>query len=316
MGAEDTDLPPNLGLTTSWGYKMADECIAEERPGDAIDYLLLCRGKITWQPRFFISYADAFIQLNNYSGALAKLNAIPAKRLKQRDTFIGVTVRKARCHHGLHEYVKELECYNTLLAKNIQPEINYFYRGQVKLRMLEVAPYLKSVEQAIATVSSSHQNFIEGICNDLDKTLYYSKQENAYCEGKILSCKGACRIHAKAYQEGWELLMQAQKKNEFYPNTYVYLGIYQYAKKNPTQAIGEFRKAIFYDEEAGVASDVAFYYLAKIYYEMDKYDNAIRCAAQSLSIFPDRSECFSIQGDCYINQLMYAFLLSKRWKGN
>ena len=305
IGDKPKTFPPNLGLTTSWEYKQAEECIAKERPREALTHLQQCRGKITGQPRFFISYAEALIQLENFSGALAKLNAIPAKRLKQRDTFINVTVRKAFCYHGLHDYVKELECYNALLAKNIQPEVYYFNRGQVKLRMLEVAPCLKSVEQAIADSSSSQQDFIEGIFNDLDKAQHYSKQDSEHHEGEILSCKGACYIHTKAYQKGWEVLMEARKKNEFYANTYVYLGIYQYDKKNPSQAIGELRKAISCDKNVGVASDVACYYLAKIYYKMRKYDSAIRYAAQSLSVFSYRSECFRIQGQCYSEKLMY-----------
>ena len=305
IGTEKTNFPPNLGLTTSWEYKLAEECIAKERPRKAITHLQQCRGKITGQPRFFICYADALILLDNFSGALAKLNAIPAKRLKQRDTFINVTVRKAFCYHGLHDYVKELECYNALLAKNIQPEVYYFNRGQVKLRMLEVAPCLTSVEQAIADSSSSQQDFIEEIFNDLDKAQHYSKQDSEHREGEILSCKGACYIHTKAYQKGWEVLMEARKKNEFYANTYVYLGIYQYDKKNPSQAIGELRKAISCDKKVGAASDMACYYLAKIYYEMRKYDSAIRYAAQSLSIFSYRSECFRIQGQCYSEKLMF-----------
>lgn len=305
IGDEEISLPQDSGLTASLEYKQATKCIAGKCPKEAITYLLRCRGKIIGKPKFFISYAEALMLLENFHGALAKLNSISSKRLKKRKVFIKVTVRKAQCYHGLNEYVKELECYNALLARNIQPAIYYFRRSQVKLRMLEVAPCLKPVEQAIADASSPQQSFIEGIFEDLDKALYYSKQESEDYEGKILSYKGACHIHAKAYEEGWGLLTEARKKNEFYPNTYVYLGIYQYTKKNPTQAIGEFRKAISYGEEADAASDVAFYYLAKIYYEMDKYDNAIRCAAQSLSIFSYRSECFSIQGNCYQNKLMY-----------
>ena len=305
IGAEGGDFPSTPELTASWEYKQAGKCIAEGRPRDAIAYLRQCRGKITGQPRFFISYADALMMLGNFSGALAKLNAIPSTRLKQKDVFTRVMVRKAYCYHDLHEYTKELECCDALLAKNIQPETFYFRRGQVKLRMLEVAPYLKPVEQAIADASSSQQSFIEGIFNDLDKALQYNKQGGEYHEGEILSCKGACHIHAKAYQESWTLLMEAKSKNEFYPNTYVYLGIYQYDKRNLTQAIGELRKAISYDQKFSESSDVACYYLAKIYYEMDKYDNAIRYAAQSLSIFAYRSECFNIQGSCYQKKLMY-----------
>lgn len=305
IGNTEIHLPSNSGLTTSLEYKLADECIAKGRPREAIAYLLQCRGKITGQPRYLISYADALLQLNNFYDALAKLNTIPSNRVKQRKTFINVTTRKARCYHGLHEYTKELACYDDLIAKNIQPEVYYFCRSQVKLRMLEVAPYLKSVEQAITNSSSSRQDFIEGIFNDLDKAQHYSKQDNEQREGRILSYKGACYIHTKAYQEAWEVLTEARKKNEFYANTYVYLGIYQYDKKNPSQAIGEMRKAISCDEEAGAASDVACYYLAKIYYEMGEYDSAIHYAAQSLSIFSYRSECFGIQGKCYSKKLMY-----------
>ena len=305
LGSKKIHFPPHLGLTTSQEYKLAEECIAKEYPREALAHLQRCQGKITGQPRFFFSYADALLLLDNFSGALTKLNTIPAKRVKQRDTFINVTVRKAHCYHGLHEYVKELECYDALLAKNIQPEVYYFYRGQVKLRMLEVAPCLKSVEQAIADISISQQDFIEGIFNDLDKAQHYSKQNSEQYEGEILSCKGACFIHTKAYQEGWEVLMEARKKNEFYANTYVYLGIYQYNKKNQSQAIGELYKAISCDKKVGAASDMACYYLAKIYYEMRKYDSAIRYATQSLSIFSYRSECFRIQGQCYSEKLMF-----------
>lgn len=305
IGDAEMHFPSNSGLTTSLEYKLAEECIAKECPREAIAHLLQCRGKITGKPRYLISYADALLQLNNFYDALAKLNTIPSNRVKKRKTFINVTTRKARCYHGLHEYTKELACYDDLIAKNIQPEVYYFRRSQVKLRMLEVAPYLTSVEQAITNSSSSRQDFIEGIFNDLDKAQHYSKQDSEQREGRILSYKGACYIHTKAYQKGWEVLMEAQKKNEFYATTYVYLGIYQYDKKNPSQAIGEMRKAISCDKEVGAASDVACYYLAKIYYEMGEYDSAIRYATQSLSIFSCRSDCFRIQGKCYSEKLMY-----------
>lgn len=81
--------------------------------------------------------------------------------------------------------MKELECYDALLASNIQPEVYYFYRSQVKLRMLEVAPCLKSVEQAIADSSSSRQDFIEGIFNDLDEAQHYSKQKFLFCNTPV-----------------------------------------------------------------------------------------------------------------------------------
>lgn len=303
--AEDVDLPLDWAPTASWEYQWAEECIKDGDCRVAINYLLRCKGKITGQPRFFISYADALMQLGNYSGALAKLNSIPSKRLNQRDVFINATFRKACCYHGQHEYVKELGCYDALLSRNVQPGVYYFRRVQVKLRMLEVAPCLKSVEQAIMNGVSSKQDFIDGIFSDLDNVMRYNGQDGEQYEGRILSCKGTCLVHAGDHQKGKELLEEAKTKDEFYPNTYVYLGICQYQKKNPTEAIGQLRKAVSYEEKPDVASDTAYYYLAKIYYEMGKYDNAIQHAAQSLSIFPYRSECFHIQGKCYENKVMY-----------
>lgn len=326
MGAEGVDLPSELGITASVEYKRATECIKDKRPREAIEYLLECRGKIVGQPKFFITYADAFMMLGNFSGALTKLNDIPSKRLNKKKTFINVMVRKAYCHHGLHEYAKELECYNAMLAKNIQPEINYFLRAQVKQRILEVCPYLASAEQAIANISGSEQTFIESIFEDLDKAQHYSKQGGELDEGKILSCKGAVYILGQDFQNGWELLTEARKNDEFYPNTYTYLGIYYHHKKNFTQAIemlekaiscekkagaapdvarSRLAKAISCEKKAGAASDVALYYLAQIYYERKLYDRAIHCAAQSLSIFPYRNECFRIQGDSYNAKVMH-----------
>lgn len=303
---KDVALPPDSGLTTSQDYKRALECINGNRPRAAIGYLSLCRGKITGQTRFFVTYADALILLENYSGALAKLNAIPANRVSQKNVFKNVTVRKAFCHRGLNEYTKELECYDALLAKNIQPEVFYFCRSRVKLRMLEVCPHLEQVEQAIIENFGSRQALIESTLEDLDQALHYNKQAGRQFEGEILSYKGACRIHAEDYQEGWELLTQAKEANGFCANTYVYQGIYYCHCKKYNLAISALRKALARDKQAGAASDVACFYLAATYYKKYEYDDAIRSAAQSLSIFPYRSDCFAIQGDCYQNKSMYA----------
>lgn len=301
-GAKDVNLPSDPGLTTSQEYLLAEECIKDRDGREAINHLLLCRGKITGQPRYFISYADALMQLGNYSGALAKLNAIPSKQLSRRDVLKNIAFRKALCYHGLYDYVKELECYDILLSKNMQPGVFYFRRVQVKLRMLEVASCLKPVEQAVV----DRQDFIDGIYSDLDNVLRYSGQKREQYEGKILSGKGECLVHAGDYQEGQKLLEKAQKIDEFYPNTYVYLGICLYQKRNFTAAIGQLRKAISSEDRPDVASDTACCYLAKIYYKTGKYDDAIQLAAQSLSIFPYRSECFYIQGKCYEHKIMYA----------
>lgn len=306
IGAEDVFLPPGWELTTSWEYQMAEECIKSGDGMDAINHLLRCKGKITGQPHFFISYADALMQLENYSGALAKLNSILSKRLNQRDVFINATLRKALCYHGLHKYVEELECYNALLSRNVQPGVYYFRRVQVKLRMLETATCLELVEQAIADGAGSRQDFIDGIFNDLDNLMRYNRQNDEQYEGRILSCKGACLVHAGDYQDGQKLLDNARKIDEFYPNTYVYLGICLYQEKNLTEAVGLLRKAVSHEDKPGAATEMAYYYLSKIYYEMGKYDKAIQYAAQSLSIFSPRVECFQIQGGCYINKQMYA----------
>lgn len=303
--AEEVDLPLDWAPIASREYQWAEECIKDGDCRGAINFLLRCRGKITGQPRFFISYADALMLLGNYSGALAKLNSIPSKRLDQRDVFINVTFRKACCYHGLHKYVEELGCYDALLSRNVQPGIYYFRRIQVKLRMLEVAPCLKSVEQAIVNAAGSEQNFIDGIFSDVDNVLRYNGQNSEQYEGRILSCKGTCLVHTGDYQEGQRLLEKAKGKDEFYPNTYVYLGICLYQKRDLTDAIGQLRKAVSYEDKPDVASDMAYYYLAKIYYDMGKYENAIQHAAQSLSIFPYRSECFYIQGKCYENSMMF-----------
>lgn len=302
----DNTLPSDSGLTTSREYKRAVECIGEGRPRAAIEYLSLCRGKITGQYRFFKTYADALIQLENFSGALAKLNSIPLKRLNQKSVFKSVTTRKAHCYRGLYAYTKELECYNALLSKNVEPEKFYFRRSQVKFRMLEVCPYLEQVERMITETFGSQRAFIESILVDLDKALHYNKRAGQQYEGEILSYKGACRIYLEEYREGKELLTQAKEKNEFCANTYVYLGIYYYHIKERSLSISELCEAIDRDKNTGAASDVASFYLAKTYFEMGEYDSAIRYAAQSLSVFPCRSDCFGIQGDCYKKKIMYS----------
>lgn len=308
MGAQCTTAHTNLELTASREYRWASSCLAGNRPREAIDYLRKCRGSITGRPKFFISYADAFILLNNFSGALKKLDAISAKRLKQRSLFEQVTVKKAYCYHVLCEYAKELECYDELLARGIQPEIFYFRRGQVKLRMLEICSDLKLAEQAICAISNSRENYIAGIFEDFDKAQSENKHRGDQYEGKIFSHKGAACLYARSYQESWELLTTAQQKNEFYPNTYIYLGIYYYYNGGSAdQVIDTLKTALVYSQDANTVSDVALFYLAKAYYDVGDYDQALYYAAQSLAVFPYRSECFRIQGGCYKNgKSMYA----------
>ncbi len=299
IGDQCAGCSKSLDLTLSTEYKRANSCIADERPREAINYLLKCKGTITGEARFFISYADALILLGNFAGALAKLDAIPVRQMKQRQRFVDIMRRKACCYHGLHKYKEELACCDDLLTKGISPEKFYLYRAKVKLRMLEVCLDLKSADQAIRTISSSRPDFIESILSDLNKALNCNKHKGDQYTGIIFSHMGAAYLYAQLYQKAWEYLSIAQNKNEFYPNTYIYLGIYHYFHGNLNQAVDKLKKAVSYDQDVNTSFDIAFLYLAKVYYDMENYDEALHCAAQSLAIFPYCSECFSIQGNCY-----------------
>ena len=249
--------------------------------------------------RFVTHYADALIMLDNYRGALAKLNSLSDKQLNKKKRYKNVMVRKAVCNHCLNQYVEELNCYDKILETNYKPEKYLYYRGKVKTRILEIYSYLKSAENAITQIYGSLQLFIESICSDFDKALSLSDKY----KGEILSYKGVCHFYLEEYQTALDYFYESRSLTESLANNYVYFGIYYYQTQTENLKLARtyLEKGIFYEE----SNDIPYYYLAQTDYQEKQYDSAILSASKSLSLFPYRDECYFIQGKCYGEKRMY-----------
>lgn len=307
IGQSDVTVSDNMPLTTSPSFKQAIVYIGENRPLGAIRQLRKCRGKITEKPKYYILYAEALIMLKDFDGALSKLNSITPKQLKKRKTFHHATVEKAYCYHGLYKFADEIECYNAILAKNIKEGTYYLRRAQIKQRMLETEECLPDVKQDIIQIGGSRDAFVQSAFDDLNKATQFLSKRDMHCEGMIRSHWGACLFHTGEFQKGFEILTDALKKNEFYANTYIYIGMYFFIKKRFTDAIHEMNLAIPFIQknEQHEVSDVLYFISAQSYEAIEQYDKAIYCATQALSVFPYRSQCFHILGNCYGKMGMY-----------
>lgn len=309
-------LPVSSEVTTSVEFRRAAACIEEKRPQEALAHLRKCRGKIAGQMRYMLLYADALILLENPKGACSKLEDIPDGRLRSKSNFINVTLRKAGCYRALHDYENEVTCYDALLARGIDPGRTYLWRAQVKQRMLEIYECLPSMEHAVGKTDEARRVFLQGIFADLERAGQYTHGNDSLTEGKLMSHRAACCILNGDISQGRALLDEAKKKNDVYTNTLLYDGICLSREKKYDQAVGALRKAVCClqqneaqqtdEEKDRVFMDTAFYELVKLHFKRLQLDEAMRCAAQALSLFPRRSDCFELQGQCYQMKRMYS----------
>lgn len=289
-------IPKALDFSLS-AFKNAEQCLAEDRPKEAIRYLNKCREKEKNQVRFTTRYADALIMLNNYSGALAKLNSLSDGQLKKKRRYKNVMIRKAACYHGLNKHVEELDCYNKVTASNYKPGKYYFYRGKVKVRLLEICPYVTAAEKAVFHTFDSKQDFIMSAIADFDKALSYGDKYKA----EILSYKGSCYFYLSDHQKTLDFLYESGNLTDAFANNYVYFGLYYYENGNLNTAETYLEKGIACHAD----NEVPYLFLARINYKNGQYDKAISYAASALSILPSIDECHGIQGDCYKKKCMY-----------
>lgn len=271
--------------------------LSEERPQAAISYLKKCKEKEKKQVRFATRYADALIMLGNYPGALAKLNDIPEAQLKKKRRYKSVMTRKAACYHGLNKYVEELDCYDKVIASNYKREKYLFYRGKVKVRLLEIYPYVKTAEKVVLHAFGSKQDFIKSAIADFDKALRYGNKNMA----EILSYKGSCYFYLPDYQRALDFLYESGSLIDSFANNYVYFGLYYFESGNFNTAETYLEKGIAYNAD----NEIPYLFLARINYSTHSYDKAILYAASALSILPSIDVCHAIQGDCYIEKNMY-----------
>lgn len=278
-------------------FDKVKQCLAEKRPKEAIRCLNECRGKKTTQARFTIYYADALIMLNNYAGALAKLNSMSNKQLRKKRIYKKVMIKKAVCYYEMNRYVEELACYDKVIASNYKPGKYYFYRGKVKIKLLELYSYVEFAENTILHIYGSKQEFILSAIKDLDKALIYGDKFKA----KILSYKGSAFFYLQDYQKSLDFLYESNNLKRNYVNNYVYFGLYYFENHNMDTAKTYLEKAVSYHAKR----HVPYLYLAKIFYVEGMYDKAISYAARSLAIQPAIAECHGIQGDCYLKKNLY-----------
>lgn len=295
--AEGDYVPRLLDFSES-AFKSAEQCLAEKRPKAAISYLNQCRGKERNQLRFVTRYADALIMLENYEGALAKLDALSAREINKKRRYKSVMIRKATCFYGLNRYMEELECYNKVIASNYKPEKYYYYRGKIKTRLLEKLSYVREAETAVSETYGSKQGLVESALADFDRALGYGDKYRA----KILSYMGSCQFHLQEKQKALDLFYESEGMWEHFENNYVYFGIYHYGENHFDEAVTYLEKGIAY----GAADEVSYLYLARICFMEKRHEEAIRYAAKALSVFPRIDECYGIQGNCYYNKRMYA----------
>ncbi|MBD5520831.1 MAG: tetratricopeptide repeat protein [Lachnospiraceae bacterium] len=294
----EKDYAPKVLDFSQSSFKNAEQCLAEARPKEAISYLNKCKEKVKNQVRFTTRYADALIMLDNYSGALSKLNNLSEVKLKKKRKYKNVMIRKAACYHGLNKHVEELDCYDKVIVSNYKPEKYYFYRGKVKVRLLEIYPYVKTAEKAVLHTQGSKQKFILSAIADFDKALKYGDKYKA----EILSYMGSCYFYLSEYQKALDFLYESVSLTDALANNYVYFGLYYYENGNLDTAETYLKKGIDYNAD----NEVPYLFLAKINYKNDLYDKAIAYAASALSILPSIDECYGIQGDCYTEKCMYS----------
>lgn len=304
----EDDYEPRLLDFSRSAFKNAEQCLKEKRPRAAIQYLNDCRGKERNQPRFVMRYADALIMLENYEGALAKLNTLSPKQIRKKKRYKKVMIKKAACYYWLNMYIEELDCCDKVIASNYKPEKYYYYRGKVKTRLLEIYPYVDAAGEVIFQTYGSLQSFAGSALADLDKALSYGDEYKA----EILSYKGSCCFHLQEQQKALDFLCESQRLNETFANNYVYFGIYYYEKEDFAAAEAYLEKGIAYgtaeacpEKEIAYGAEVPHLYLARISYKGKEYDKAILHAAKALSVFPHIDECYGIQGDCYEKKKMY-----------
>lgn len=295
--SNEKDYPPKMLEFPQSAFKNAEQCLAEKRPKEAIRYLNKCKEKEKNQVRFATRYADALIMLNNYSGALAKLNSLPDWQLKKKKRYKSVMIRMAACYHSLNKYVEELNCYDKIIASNYKPQKYYFYRGKVKVRLLEIYPYVKSAEQVVCQTYGLKKDFIMSAITDFDKALTYGDKYKA----EALSYKGSCYFYLSDYQKALDLLYESVDLKDDLGNNYVYFGLYYYENENIETAETYLEKGISLNTD----NEVPYLYLARINYKNGIYDKAILYAASALSLLPLIDECHGIQGNCYKKKNMY-----------
>lgn len=293
----EADYNPRVLQFSISTFDNVKQCLAEKHPKEAIRYLNECKGKKTTQARFTIYYADALIMLNNYAGALAKLNSMSEKQLRKKRIYKNVMIKKAVCYYEMNRYAEELDCYDKVIASNYKPEKYYFYRGKVKIKLFELYSYVKSAENTILHIYGSKQEFILSAIKDLDKALRYGDKFKA----EILSYKGSAFFYLQDYQKSLDFLYESNKLKRNYVNNYVYFGLYYFENHNMDTAETYLEKAVSYHAKR----HVPYLYLAKIFYDKEMYDKAISYAARSLAIQPAIAECHGIQGDCYLKKNLY-----------
>lgn len=291
------DYFPRLLDFSDSAFKNAEQCLAENRPKAAIHYLNECRGKEKNQLRFVTRYADALVMLENYEGALAKLNTLSAKQIKKKKRYKSVMIRKAVCYYCLNRYIEELNCYDKVIASNYKPKKYYYYRGKVKTRLLAKYPYVKAAQTLIFQTYESKQNYIESALADFDKALSYGDKYKA----KILSYRGSCYFHLQEQMKALDFFYESEELKENFENNHVYFGIYFYEAENFDAAKIYLEKGIAY----GATDELPHLYLARISYKEKMYDEAILHATKALSFFPQIDECYYIQGNCYIDKNMF-----------
>ncbi len=296
--ADESDISQVLG-ETSHVFVNAGKCLAENRPMEAVKYLNNCSARQIGQVRYFTYYADAYMMLGKYEWALAKLDAVPAD--KKKKSLKAVMRRKASCYRNLNRYADELDCYDVLLKNNYHPEKYYYQRGRAKVRILEVAPFIASADDALHHAYGTEEGFVKSIFDDLDRALQYGDEFGA----EILSYKGACYFYQKKYKEALEAFSQSQQQKKL-ANNLVYPGICHYQENNLEEARTYFTECLAAEPD----NDRALFYMAQISYQEKKYDEAILYASKSISVFPYRDECFWVQGMCYYEKSAYIEAIS------
>lgn len=291
-----------VSLIQSVAFINAEKCLQTNRPMQAIRYFNQCSQKVQLQSDYIIRYAQALSLMGNYSGALAKLRTLPPEALKKRDYFIAAMEHKAECCRRLSRYAEELDCYEALIARGHRLERYYSLLGQAKIRILERSPYLSKANDVILQRSGTPEAFASTILEDLDRALNYDTQNQA----EILSYKGNCLICMQNYEGGLKYLRESDHLKNNIANNYVCLGIYYLEQNDLTLAESNLKTGIDYDAQ----DDRAYFYLSKLYHSKGKYDEAILHASKALALFPNRDECYDIQGKCYKAKRMYAEAIS------
>ncbi len=287
-----------LSLIQSVALINAEKCIQANRPMQAILYLNQCNQSIQLHPCYIIRYAQALKLMANYHGALAKLNNMPSWAMKKKKFFIAAMQLRADCCRRLNQYTEELDCYDAIIARGYKLKRYYILLGQAKIRILERSPYLSRAKEAVLQRSSTSEAFAVTILEDLDRALNCDKKYQA----EILSYKANCYICMQDYENGFKLLEESSRLKSNIANNFVCLGICYLEKNDIDLAETNLKKGIACD----MRDDRAYFYLSKLYYSKEKYDEAIMHASKALALFPSRVECNDLQGKCYQAKRMYS----------